>query len=518
VPPLIAALMQPRRYAHAVDAVELIETHISWVLLAGEYAYKIKKPVALGFLDFSTLEARRFFCEEELRLNRRTAAKIYLEVLPIGGSADEPVLGGAGAPIEYALKMRRFEQRALFDAMARRGELDAALIEGLATMVAGFHAQLPAATAGEHGTPANIRAPALQNFAQLAQIQQPAEMTERLAALRAWTIDEADRLDAVFMQRKAAGCIRECHGDLHLGNLALIDGVPVAFDCLEFNAELRWIDVISEIAFLMMDLFDRGSDALAWGLLNAYLTETGDYAGIAVLRFYLVYRALVRAKVALLHARQLAAGTARGGEEAAFAHHVRLAETLAASRPLGLVLMHGLSASGKSRLSKALATRLGALRVRSDIERKRLAGLDKNAKSGSTPGAGLYAAASSQQTYEHLAAVAAQALQAGWPVVVDAASLHAVQRECLRRVARAHGLPFVLVSIEPPLELLRERLARRVAEGSSVSEADAGVLEHQLQTQEPLDAAERGGDRQRRRCGCGYGSGGGARRRNVGGA
>ena len=228
VPPLIAALMQPRRYAHAVDAVELIETHISWVLLAGEYAYKIKKPVALGFLDFSTLEARRHFCEEELRLNRRTAAQIYLEVVPIGGSADEPVLGGAGAPIEYALKMRRFEQHALFDAMARRGELDAALIEGLATMVADFHAQLPAATAGEHGTPANIRAPALQNFAQLAQIQQPAEMTARLAALRAWTIDEADRLDAVFMRRKAAGCIRECHGDLHLGNLALIDGAPVA--------------------------------------------------------------------------------------------------------------------------------------------------------------------------------------------------------------------------------------------------------------------------------------------------
>ena len=491
VPPLIAAMMEPQRYPHAVADVELIETHISWVLLAGEFAYKIKKPVSLGFLDFSTLEARRHFCEEELRLNRRTAAQIYLEVVPICGSAAEPALGDTGTPIEYVLKMRRFEQGALFDAIARGGGLTEDLIERLAVMIATFHAQVPAAVAGEHGTSTNVRVPALQNFDQLAQIPQSAEMIARLAALRAWTANEARRLDDVFAQRKAAGRIRECHGDLHLGNLALIDGEPVAFDCIEFNAELRWIDVFSEIAFLMMDLFDRGCDALAWCLLNAYLTETGDYEGIAVLRFYLVYRALVRAKVALLHARQLAAGASRGGEEAAFAHHVRLAETLAAPRPGGLILMHGLSASGKSHLSKQLAMRLGALRVRSDVERKRLAGLTKNARSDSAPGGGLYADAPSQQTYARLAAVAAQTLQAGWRVIVDAASLRAVQRERLRDVARAAGVPFVLVSIQPPLEVLRDRLARRVAEGQSVSEADGGVLAHQLQTQDALDATER---------------------------
>ncbi len=283
--PLIAALRAPQCYPHAVADVELIETHISWVLLAGAFAYKIKKPVALGFLDFSTLEARRHFCEEELRLNRRTAADIYLGILPISGRVDAPVLGGDGPPIEYALQMRRFEQSALFEVIARSGGLTAELIDSLAAMVAAFHARLPAATAGEHGTPANVCAPALQNFDQLAESPWPPAIAARLAALRGWTAGEAQRRDAVFRQRKAAGQIRECHGDLHLGNLALIDGHPVAFDCLEFNAELRWIDVISEAAFVMMDLFDRGCDALAWRFLDAYLAQSGDYAGIAVLRF-----------------------------------------------------------------------------------------------------------------------------------------------------------------------------------------------------------------------------------------
>jgi aminoglycoside phosphotransferase family enzyme/predicted kinase len=490
LPPLITALLEPRRYPHPVNAVELIETHISWVLLAGEFAYKIKKPVALGFLDFSTLAARRHYCVEELRLNRITAPQIYLDVVPIGGSAAAPSLNDGSRPLEYALRMRRFDQAALLDRMARRGELTPVLIDRLAEVIATFHAGAAVAAADStHGSAANVCGPAQDNFSQLAQMAVPAADAAVLLALRAWTDGEGRRIECVFAARRAAGRVRECHGDLHLGNIALIDGAPLPFDCIEFNAELRWIDVISEIAFLVMDLFDRNLDALAWRFLDSYLQLSGDYEGIAVLRYYLVYRAMVRAKVTLIHARQLAAGPLQDAAVAAFSHYLRLAQKLTAGGG-ALMLMHGLSGSGKSRLSQMLAAGLGALRVRSDVERKRLAGLAAGARSASAPGSGLYDGATSARTYARLCAIATTALAGGWRVIVDAASLRRAERAALHAVARAAARPFVLVTVEAPVDVLRERLVRRAAAGNDASEADAGVLEFQLAMQEPLDAAE----------------------------
>jgi aminoglycoside phosphotransferase family enzyme/predicted kinase len=490
LPTLIAALLEPRRYPHAVDTVDLIETHISWVLLAGEFAYKIKKPVALGFLDFSTLAARRHYCEEELRLNRITAPQIYLDVMPIGGSATAPSLDDGSRPLEYALRMRRFEQTALLERMARRGDLTPALIDRLAEVLAAFHAGAAVAAADStHGSAANVCGPAQDNFSQLAQLAVPAADAAALLSLRTWTAGEGRRLESAFAARRAAGRVRECHGDLHLGNIALIDGAPLPFDCIEFNAELRWIDVISDIAFLVMDLFDRNLDTLAWRFLDSYLQLSGDYDGIPVLRYYLVYRAMVRAKVTLIHARQLAAGPPQETAVAAFSHYLRLAQKLTAGGG-ALLLMHGLSGSGKSRLAQTLAAGLGALRVRSDVERKRQAGLAAGARSASAPGSGLYDGVASARTYARLAAIAATALAGGWRVIVDAASLRHAERETLRAVARAAARPFVLIAVGAPVAVLRERLARRAAIGMDASEADAGVLEFQLAVQEPLDAAE----------------------------
>ena len=489
---LIAALRLPERYPHAVERVELLQTHISCVLLAGDYAYKIKKPLNLGFLDFSTPAARRFFCEEELRLNRRTAPNLYLEVLAIGGSASAPVLGGGGPAIEYALKMRRFAQDALLDAMARRGALAPEHIDALAQRLAAFHAGAERAGPEQaYGTAAHILAPTLQNFAQMRPLARTPAESALLARLRDWSQREHARLAGAFDARKRAGWVRECHGDLHLGNIALLEGVPTPFDAIEFNPELRWTDVMNDIAFLAMDLLDHGLPRLAHRFLNAYLEATGDYAGVRVLRYYLVYRALVRAKVSCLRAHQPGvAALEQSGAERAVGRHLALAERLAASAPPALLIMHGVSGSGKTTVAQDTAQALGALCLRSDVERKRLHGVDARARTGAGLDAGLYAPAASERTYAHLAEIARTLLQARHPVIVDAAFLMRAQRDQFAQLARDAGAAFAIAACTAPQATLRARLAEREREARDASEAGLAVLEQQLARAEPLGADE----------------------------
>jgi aminoglycoside phosphotransferase family enzyme/predicted kinase len=495
-PALIAALREPARYPHPVARVELVETHISWVLLAGDYAYKLKKPLDLGFLDFSTLEARRRCCAEELRLNRRTAPALYLEVVPIGGTPDDPRLG-ADPAIEYAVKMRRFDQDALLDRVAKRGALAPALVDALAAAVADFHARVERAPPGSGwGAPERVLAFCEQNFATLESMEplagSPADL-EHLESLRTWTRREFTARRERFVERRRAGFVRECHGDLHLGNIALVDGAPVAFDCIEFNPDLRWIDVQSEVAFLVMDLLDHRLDAAAWRCLDRYLGATGDYEGLAVLRFYLVYRALVRAKVAALRAAQPDLDAqARERVAAERRGYFALARRLADGARPAIVLMHGLSGSGKTTVAQALLERLGAVRVRSDVERKRLHGLDARARSGAGLDAGLYAPEATRRTYERLAAAARAIVDAGFTAIVDAAALRRADRAAFRALARELGVPFAIAACEAPKPALRERVAARERAGADASEATAAVLERQIETQEPLGADEWG--------------------------
>ena len=462
------------------------------MLLAGEYAYKIKKPVALGFLDFSTLRLRRFYCEEELRLNRRTAPRLYLEVVPVAGSETAPRLGGPGEAIEYAVQMRRFPQEALLSRMAQDGTLTAGHIDALARATAAFHAQAARADAGRpFGTAAEVLAPALQNFDQIEALIGGGEEMSELERLRAWTREEHARLGKTFDARKAGGFVRECHGDLHLGNVALIDGQPTPFDGIEFNEALRWIDVMSDVAFMVMDLTDRRLPRLAHRFLNAYLEETGDYAGLAVLRFYLVYRALVRAKVACIrvHQRGVPADELRRGE-CEHLEYLRLARSLAGESRRALVLMHGLSGSGKTTVAQYLVEALGALRVRSDVERKRLVGLDAQARSGSALGAGLYAADLTARTYARLAELARAIIEAGYPAVVDATFLLRAQRGSFAALVRALGVPYAIADCEAPEAVLRERVEARERNARDASEAGVAVLEHQLASREPLTGDE----------------------------
>jgi len=489
---LVGALSDPSRFSHPAGAIDVIETHISFVVLAGEFVYKLKKPVDLGFLDFRTLAARRHFCEEELRLNRRTAPGLYLEVLPIAGRADEPVLGGDGPPIEYALKMRRFPQACLLDRMAREKTLTPDHIDALATVIAAFHARVDHADAGSaFGTPARVLAPALQNFDQLEALGASDPDKHDLTALRAWTLQAHRHLSDSIERRRGEGFVRECHGDLHLGNIAVIDGSPVPFDCIEFDAQLRWIDVMSEIAFLVMDLLDHRLPALAWRCLDAYLQATGDYGGVELLRFFLVYRAMVRAKIALIRDGQTAASDGAGtGPKSAFRTYLDLALELSRSGRPAIVLMHGLSGSGKSTVAQAALESLGAIRIRSDVERKRSHGLAAAERSASGVESGLYVPAITALTYRRLATLAAGIVRAGWPALVDATFLRQADRESFRALARSEAVPFLIVSCEAAEATLRARVVAREREAGDASEAGLAVLERQLATREPLVADE----------------------------
>jgi len=473
--------------------VAAIETHISWVLLDGRFAWKIKKPVRLGFLDFEGLATRKRYCDEELRLNRRLAPQLYLEVVPIAGSVDAPRLGGAGEPIEYAVKMRQFEAGALLSERLAAGRLEAAQLERLAGRLALFHEQAPVAGADTpFGSAARIEADTAQVLDGLSAFVAPAV----LSALRERLDARARGLRPLFERRKAAGRVREGHGDLHLANAVALGDDMTAFDCIEFDPGLRWIDVCSDIAFLAMDLLAHDRPDLAFHFLDAWLAASGEHDGLPALRYYLVYRALVRALVARIRAAQ---GGAPGGPSvdpsggpSGGPDYLGLAQRLEREHDPRLLVTHGLSGSGKSHLSQRLLERAGAIRLRSDVERKRLFGLGALHDASARPGEGIYGADATQRTYERLLALAMHSLDAGYPTIVDATFLRARERDAFREAARSRGVPFTILHCRAEPALLRERVAGRHAGRSDASDADLAVLERQLAGHEPLRDDERG--------------------------
>ncbi len=484
----VRALLEPCCYPHPVEKVELIETHISYVLLAGDYAYKIKKPVNLGFLDFSTLALRQHFCTEEVRLNRRLAPELYLGVVAISGSPEAPRIDGTGEAIEYAVRMSRFSQDALLDRRLASGTLPATLIDRLADTVAEFHDRVATVPAdASFGTPAAVWRPVAENFAQL-RAHRP-DILPPLADLETWSRERFAELSPLLDNRQRDGRVRECHGDLHLGNIALVGENLQIFDGIEFNPNLRWIDVICEIAFLSMDLEARGRPDYAYRLLNRYLEATGDYGGLALLPFYQVYRALVRAKVAAIRADQEAPTDRQDALDECNRYLAFAARASAPGRPL-LILMHGLSGSGKTWLSQRLLEDLGAIRLRSDVERKRLCGLPPLARSASATNAGIYTPVIGAATYARLAELAQQVLRAGYPAIIDATCLLAEQRECFFELAAVLRLPLAIVACTATEATLLHRLAARNATADDASEADSGILARQQSTVEPLSPDE----------------------------
>ena len=477
---LIRALQNPALFPHPVEGFQLIETHISWVLLTGDYAYKIKKPMNFGFLDFTALSQREHFCHEEMRLNQRLTEGLYLDVLPITGSAEAPVLGGEGEAIEFALKMRQFPQGQMLNTLQANGELTAAHMDQIAQQLADFHERAPRVPQDNPlGAPESVMAPVEQNFEQIRPfLTEPADLAQ-LDSLQAWARTSFERLGELMATRKAEGFVRECHGDVHLGNATLIDGRVVIFDCIEFNEPFRMTDVYADTGFLVMDLEDRGMKSLARRFLSQYLELTGDYQGLELLNFYKAYRAMVRAKVALFSLSGDADGVQRATTLRTYRNYANLAESYSAIPSRLLAITHGVSAVGKSHVAMRLVEALGAIRVRSDVERKRLF-----AEAADT--AALYGEAASNATYARLHTLAGQILRAGLPVVLDATYLKHAQRMAAAEVASDTGVPFLILDCQAPDAVIASWLAQRQSENVDPSDATLEVIQAQQQQRDPL--------------------------------
>lgn len=494
---LVNSLLNAKCFPHTVSNPRLMQTHISWIILTGPFAYKIKKAVDLGFLDFSTLEKRRFFCEEELRLNRRFSPDLYLEVVPVTGTVKTPRIGGEGEVLDYAVKMREFPQTALLSYLAARNALDTAHIDQIATSLADFHRRAESVNTHRKSlqfeTFDPIARPVRENFNQLRQFSSVSRKSrQKLQLLEQWSEEHLEKLKPAFAERQADGFIRECHGDLHLGNITIIDGVIQFFDCIEFSPAFRWIDTFSELAFLLMDLEDYSYHRLAGRLLNRYLETTGDYNGLPLLSFYKVYRAMVRVKVNAIRLGQnnLATGE-RESAQTAFHRYLCRAEENTEKKAPFLAIMHGVSGTGKSTVSGRLAEEYGAIRLRSDVERKRLHGLADSDKSGSKMNAGIYSADATDKTYVTLAEISEHGLKAGYPVIVDATFLSRMKRHDFMAIANRHQIPFIIIDCRASESTLIARLKKRKKLTGEASEADIAVMRDQLENQNRLSVAEK---------------------------
>ncbi len=465
--------------------IEVKQTHISWVILTRDTAYKIKKPVNPGFLDFSTLSQRKYFCHEEYRLNRRFAEQLYTGVICVYGADKKPV--------EYAVKMRRFDYRQCFDELLAAGRLQAAQLLDLATQLASWTERLPAAAlTSPYGTTRAIYVPVRETLDALRHSLPPDQM-KTLGDIDDWCAEQYRCHKPDFLQRKENRKVIECHGDLHLGNLVWIDRHAVPFDCIEFDPNLRWIDIINEIAFTLMDLARSGKWEFANLLLGKYLEYSNDYTGLAVLRFYLVYRALVRAKVQALRRQQPDIDPARQQRcLLSCTAYLKLAKSFTTtSRRPRLLITHGLSGSGKSTLCEKLSRYTGVLYLRSDALRRKLHGNDTTTEKSHALNSGLYSRHMTDRVYRGMLETAGFMLEQGYSVIVDASFLNREYRDWFHELARRHSAGFTIIHLEADPALLAWRIENRKSDPTNISDADRTVLEHQLKNYSGLERRER---------------------------
>eukprot|EP00041_Stephanoeca_diplocostata_P014659 m.273188 g.273188 ORF g.273188 m.273188 type:complete len:563 (-) comp19755_c0_seq5:1342-3030(-) len=528
------ALTAAGAYSHdVIEPIRMIETHMSYIFLTGLFAYKVKKPVVFDFLDFSTRGRRKYFCHQEVRVNRQFAPLLYQGVVPIvldngrvhvgdliKDNAASPTVEDADAVdndssdvLDWAVRMTQFDPALEADALVRQHLLTRSELFGFGGLLAAQHSNIPPVTAPLGPAVLGERAPIIDNFNTLERLPCAGKWAAELRALRAHAEQCLASTDDLCARRRAHGFTRECHGDLHLGNMVLIDGKLSAFDCVEFDVALRNIDVWADCAFLVMDCCVKGHPDLAYAFIDGYLNASGDYAGACLLPLFTQYRALVRAKVAalLLHQQSSAAAALPQGKqdvpssadakmrasEKSLAQYVTWAYNQQQRPPGHLYVMCGLSGSGKSFWAAQLAPALHAVRVRSDVLRKHVHGLASSAASASRVAGGLYSAEKSQQLYADMAALAVRLLQSGEHVVIDACCLKTPQRQCLYSAATTAGAAAAtLVHVTAPDAILRARIAQRHAQTAArdASEGTTDVLDWQIKTCDPVDAATEGVD------------------------
>ncbi|MBO0349515.1 AAA family ATPase [Phormidium pseudopriestleyi FRX01] len=482
LPQAIAQMMQGDFYPHPVqEPVTLMQTHASFILLTGDYVYKVKKSVNFGFLDYSTLEKRHHFCDEELRLNRQIAPQMYLEVVAVTKQGSGLELNGNGESVEYALKMRQFPQEALLIHQFEQGQLTQEQMEQLGQVVAEFHRQTPTNDyIKSFGEVAKIRVAIDNNYKQSQLYIDGPQTRQQFEETKAYSDCFFAERSSQFEQRMQLDKIRECHGDLHFKNIALWDNQIVLFDRIEFNEAFRFVDVMYDIGFAVMDMEARGRQDLANGFLNTYLEQTGDWQGLQVLQLYLSRQAYVRAKVTSLmlddaniaeDEKEEARGTA--------AHYYQVAWQYTQPRQGRLILMSGLSGSGKSTIARQLARATGAIHIRSDAVRKHLAGISLQSKGGDE----IYSPEMTAQTYARLLELGIMVASEGWTVILDAKYDRQGLREEAIGAARDSGLPLEILHCTAAIAVLCDRLNHRQGD---IADATADLLDSQQQTAEPF--------------------------------
>ncbi|NOR73085.1 MAG: AAA family ATPase [Mariprofundaceae bacterium] len=482
LPAHVRAFRDPEFYPHPATDIIMLQTHISWVFLAGSFAYKIKKPLNLGFLDFSTPEKRLRACRDELNLNRRLAPGIYLDVLPLFQHGDAYILGSNlkhhQNAIDYCVKMVRFDQSDLFDVRLMEAKFDPAWMDQLATTIACFHQHAESSPyIRNFGKPEFLQShmEASLEYAEQAPGQDisPLLLSDLKRKSRAWF----DSLKTLIRQRQAR-FVKNCHGDLHLKNITLFNNRPTPCDCIEFSDEFRMVDTMNDVAFLVMDCDSRERSDLGYRFLSRYLEQSGDYDGLKLLPLYLSYRAAVRGKVSCLLLDEMNDEPGLDKNSSRELHHdihhyyAMAAQYLTSEQQPELFIIGGLSGSGKSHLALLALQHMSALIIRSDATRKRIA--------ADHPDLPLYGDKMHKLTYRAMFDAAGKALEAGFSVILDATFLHPASREHAAALGNAQGVPWHFYWLDIDQQTLRAGVGRRQAEGRDISDADLEVLEAQL--------------------------------------
>ncbi len=489
---LIEALKNTSIYPHIATDIEVIETHLSWILLTGPFAYKIKKPLALGFQDFTTLEKRKQYCEWEVQFNQALAAQIYVEAVAIYGNPDKPSFSPEGPVLEYAVKMHEFQQEDLLRVYAEQNKLTKRHVESIASTLASFHQQAQMCPQDlPYGDPDEVFSPVIANFQALKTLEIAKPCLETLEHIEKWATTSFTELRALLKQRKASGFVRACHGDLHLGNIVMLKNEPVIFDCIEFNESFRFTDVMNDVAFFAMDLEKAGKFTLSNVFVNRYIELTQDYEGLTLLRFYQCYRAVVRAKVTALLLTQLDKTTKEAAHlQTQFMSFIKLAQSYTNDFKPEIMIMMGPSGSGKTLYSEELlAENAATIRLRSDWIRKQLYGVDTKAKSTPLEKEKLYTEQATQTLYQQLQKIASQVIESKHSVIIDATCLKEWQRALFHAVAVKHQVVFKIFLFICQIDVLEQRIIDRATHGD-ISDADLSVLAKQMDEAEPLNEME----------------------------
>jgi len=485
LPKMIQALLKPDVYPQPAGSVELAQTQMSFVLLAGDYVYKIKKPVNLGYLDYSSLEKRRFFCDKEVELNRRLCPDTYLGVVTINECNGGYAIEGDGKVVEYAVKMRRLPQELMMDSLLAEDGVTPQMIGRMAHKIADFHQK--ADTGGEidqFGGLETIRHNTEENFDQTDKYLGRVISEPRYRQIMDYTRGFIAANEDLFRQRVEQGRIRDCHGDLHTAHICFQDGICI-YDCIEFNDRFRYGDVASEVSFLAMDLDRHRQADLSRRFVEDYIAASGDQGLSRLLAFYKCYRAYVRGKVACFKLDDPYINEeerVRTAEDAATYFNLSHAYTVA--QPT-LLITYGLVGCGKSVLAQALAGRLGLVVISSDVTRKRLAELPQTERCFESFDSGIYSPEFTRKTYDTMYEQAREVLQTGGSVILDASFIKAAERQKAVELAEQTGARFWLLECRLDEDTARQRLAKRLEKGGSASDGRWEIYQAQQQRCEP---------------------------------